>query len=70
MARIRVADAEPNKRSTLYTRGNVGEVLPHVMSALIGDAVARGQTDVLVEMGVLRPHEVLARNTHRTIWAR
>jgi phosphohistidine swiveling domain-containing protein len=62
MARIWVADTEPNERFTLYTRGNVGEVFPHVMSALtgtlIGDAVARGQTDVLVEMGVLRPHEV------------
>src|SRR5215211_5639122 len=62
MARIWVADTEPHERFTLYTRGNVGEVFPHVMSALtgtlIGDAVARGQTDVLVEMGVLRPHEV------------
>jgi phosphohistidine swiveling domain-containing protein len=62
MARIWVADTEPNKRFTLYTRGNVGEVFPHVMSALtgtlIGDAVARGQADVLVEMGVLRPQEV------------
>ena len=40
----------------------MGEVFPRVMSALtgtlIGDAVARGQTEVLVEMGVLRPHEV------------
>ena len=57
-----MADTEPNERFTLYTRGNVGEVFPRVMSALtgslIGDAVARGQTDVLVEMGVLRPHEV------------
>ena len=62
MARIWVADTEPNDRFTLYTRGNVGEVFPHVMSALtgtlIGDAVARGQVDVLVEMGVLRPQEV------------
>ena len=62
MARIWVADTEPNERFTLYTRGNVGEVFPHVMSALtgtlIGDAVRPGQTDVLVEMGVLRPHEV------------
>jgi rifampicin phosphotransferase len=62
MPRIWVADTEPNERFTLYTRGNVGEVFPHVMTALtgtlIGDAVHRGQTDVLVEMGVLRPHEV------------
>jgi hypothetical protein len=62
MARIWVADTEPNERFTLYTRGNVGEVFPHVMSALtgtlIGDAVARGQAAVLVEMGVLRPHEI------------
>ena len=62
MAQIWVADTQPNERFTLYTRGNVGEVFPRVMSALtgtlIGDAVARGQTEVLVEMGVLRPHEV------------
>ena len=25
-----VADTEPNERFTLYTRGNVGEVFPHV----------------------------------------
>ena len=58
-----VADDEPNERFTLYTRGNVGEVFPHVMTALtgtlIGDAVQRGQTELLVEMGVLRPHEIV-----------
>ncbi len=62
MARIWVADTEPNERFTLYTRGNVGEVFPHVMTALtgtlIGDAVRDGQAEVFVEMGVLRPHEV------------
>ena len=62
MAKIWVADTEPNERFTLYTRGNVGEVFPHVMTALtgtlIGDAVRQGQTEFLVEMGVLRPHEV------------
>ncbi|MEO7397458.1 MAG: PEP-utilizing enzyme, partial [Ilumatobacteraceae bacterium] len=46
----------------LYTRGNVGEVFPHVMTALtgtlIGDAVRRGQVEVFVEMGVLRTDEV------------
>ena len=62
MARIWVADTEPNQRFTLYTRGNVGEVFPHVMTALtgtlIGDAVRQGQVNVFVEMGVLRRHEV------------
>ena len=62
MAQIWVADSEPNQRFTLYTRGNVGEVFPHVMTALtgtlIGDAVRQAQIEVLVEMGVLRPHEV------------
>ena len=62
MGQIWVADTEPNQRFTLYTRGNVGEVFPHAMTALtgtlIGDAVRQGQVDVFVEMGVLRPHEV------------
>ena len=62
MPTIWLADTEPNERFTLYTRGNVGEVFPHVMTALtgtlIGDAVRQGQIDVFVEMGVLRPHEV------------
>ena len=57
-----MADTEPNERFTLYTRGNTGEVFPHVMTALtgtlIGDAVRQGQVEVFVEMGVLRPHEV------------
>jgi len=34
MAQIWVADTEPNERFTLYTRGNTGEVFPHVMTAL------------------------------------
>lgn len=59
---IWVADSEPNERFTLYTRGNVGEVFPRVMTpltgTLIGDAVRQGQIAVFVEMGVLRPHEV------------
>ena len=62
MTQIWVADTEPNERFTLYTRGNTGEVFPHVMTALtgtlIGDAVRQGQIDVFVEMGVLRPHEI------------
>src|SRR5215204_4785921 len=62
MTKIWVADTEPNDRFTLYTRGNVGEVFPRVMTALtgtlIGDAVRQGQVEVFVEMGVLRPHEV------------
>lgn len=62
MAKIWVADTEPNERFTLYTRGNVGEVFPRVMTALtgtlIGDPVCQGQVELFVEMGVLRPHEV------------
>ena len=58
-----VADTEPNGRFTLYTRGNVGEVFPNVISALtgtlIGDAVRTSQVDLFVEMGVLRAHEVV-----------
>ncbi len=63
MALIWVADTEPNKRFTMYTRGNVGEVFPHVMTALtgtlIGDCIRIGQIDVFVEIGVLRRSEVV-----------
>ncbi len=63
MTQYWVADVEPNPRFTLYTRGNVGEVFPRVMTALtgtlIGDAVQRGQTELMVELGVLRPHEIV-----------
>jgi rifampicin phosphotransferase len=62
MSRIWVADTEPNARFTLYTRGNVGEVFPNVLTALtgtlIGAAVSQGQTEFFVEIGVLRPHEL------------
>jgi rifampicin phosphotransferase len=60
--RIWVADDEPSTRFPLYSRGNVGEVFPHVMTALtgtlIGDAVARGQLDSIREMGVLLRSEM------------
>lgn len=56
------ADTEPNERLSLYSRGNVGEVFPRVMTALtgtlIGDAVRQGQLEEFVAMGVLRPHEL------------
>lgn len=62
MARIWVVDDEPNERFTLYTRANVGEVFPHVMTALtgslIGGPIQDGQTAVFLELGVLRPNEV------------
>ena len=58
-----VTDSEPNERFTLYTRGNVGEVFPHVITpltgTLIGDAIRQAQSDVLVEMGVLHRGEVV-----------
>ena len=63
MPTIWLTDTEPNERFTMYSRGNVGEVFPHVMTALtgtlIGDAVRQGQIDLFVEMGVLRPNEVV-----------
>ena len=59
---IWVADTPANERLRLYCRGNVGEVFPHVITALtatlIGDEVRRAQTQLFVDMGVLRPHEV------------
>jgi pyruvate,water dikinase len=58
---IWVADTEPNERFPLYSRGNTGEVFPHVITALsatlIGDEVRRAQTQLFVDMGALRPHE-------------
>lgn len=63
MTGIWVTDTEPNERFTLYTRGNVGEVFPHVITpltgTLIGDAIRQAQSDVFVEMGVLRRSEVV-----------
>ncbi len=62
MTAIWVVDSEPSERFTLYTRGNVGEVFPRVVTALtgslIGDAIREAQSEVLVEMGALRAHEV------------
>jgi len=56
-----VADTEPHDRFSLYTRGNVGEVFPHVITpltgTLIGESVRQAQVELFVEMGVLRPHE-------------
>ena len=61
MVQTWVADTEPNDRFTLYTRGNVGEVFPHVITpltgTLIGESVRQAQVELFVEMGVLRPHE-------------
>ncbi len=59
-ARIWVADTEPNQRFTLYTRGNVGEVFPHVMTALtgtlIGDVVRQGHEWLVMRLfGVRMP---------------
>ena len=58
-----IADNEPNERFRVYTRGNVGEVFPRVITALtgtlIGDEVQRAQTELFVDIGLLRPHEVL-----------
>ena len=58
---IWVADTEADERFPLYCRGNVGEVFPHVITALtatlIGDAVRQAQTGLFVDLGVIRPHE-------------
>lgn len=51
---IWVADTEPNERFALYSRGNAGEVFPHVITALtgtlIGEPVRQGQVEAFVEM--------------------
>ncbi len=57
-----MADDEPSTRFPLYSRGNVGEVFPHVLTALtgtlIGAPVARGQLESIAEMGVLSQAEM------------
>ncbi len=59
---IWVADNEPSTRFPLYSRGNVGEVFPHVLTALtgtlIGASMARGQLESIAEMGVLSQAEM------------
>jgi rifampicin phosphotransferase len=59
---IWVADDEPCERYPLFTRGNVGEVFPHVVSALtgtlIGDDVKRAQQRAFTDMGALLPRDV------------
>jgi pyruvate,water dikinase len=59
MERIRVADMEPSTRFPLYTRGNTGEVFPHVVTALtgtlIGAEVGRAQFEVFSDIGFVRP---------------
>ncbi len=60
--RIWVADMEPSERYPLYTRGNTGEVFPHVLSALggtlMGDDVGRAQMEVFREIGFVTPRDV------------
>jgi len=59
---IWVADTVADERFRLYSRGNVGEVFPNVITALtatlIGDEVRRAQTGLFVDIGVLRRHEI------------
>lgn len=63
MTTIWIADTEPNDRFTLYTRGNVGEVFPQVVTALtgtlIGEGIRRAQSEIFVEIGALRAGEVV-----------
>jgi hypothetical protein len=66
-----VADTEPNERFTIYTRGNVGEVFPHVMTALtgtlIGDQVRQGQLAELVDMGATTARTAWSITEHRRV---
>lgn len=60
--KIWVADDEPNPRFNLYTRGNVGEVFPNVVSALtgtlIGAEVQRAQLEIFQEIGFITPRDI------------
>jgi phosphohistidine swiveling domain-containing protein len=57
-----VVDTEPDPRFSLYTRGNTGEVFPHVITpltgTLIGESVRAAQLDLFVAMGALRRDEI------------
>ena len=54
--RLWVIDDEPSPAFPLYTRGNVGEVFPTVVSpltwSLFGPVVERGWREAYAEMGV------------------
>lgn len=53
---------EPSVRYPLYTRGNVGEVFPNVLSALggtlMGEDVGRAQMEVFQEIGFVRDRDL------------
>ncbi|MFZ1490719.1 MAG: hypothetical protein WAS51_12315, partial [Ilumatobacteraceae bacterium] len=53
---------EPSTRFPLYTRGNTGEVFPHVVTALtgtlVGAAVGQAQLEVFLEIGFVRPGDL------------
>ena len=62
MAKIWVADDEPNERYPLYSRGNTGEVFPNVVSVLTatlaGPEVQRGQLQVFEDIGFLTKRDI------------
>jgi pyruvate,water dikinase len=66
MARIWIVDTEPHPRFSLYSRGNAGEVFPHVITvltgSLIGTSVRAAQSEVLVETGLLRSEEAVGES--------
>lgn len=55
--RLWVTDDVPSRRFPIYTRGNIGEVYPNVITPLCGSIVngpiARGQRDAFLEMGAV-----------------
>jgi len=59
---IWVADMTPSARYPLYTRGNVGEVFPHVLSALggtlMGNDVGRAQMKVFRRIGFVTDRDL------------
>src|SRR5687768_12900011 len=57
-----VTDDVPSRRFPIYTRGNIGEVYPNVITPLCGSIVngpiARGQRDAFLEMGAVVPSDL------------
>ncbi|MEY2420679.1 MAG: rifampicin phosphotransferase [Acidimicrobiaceae bacterium] len=55
--RLWVVDDVPSRRFPIYTRGNIGEVYPNVITPLCGSVVqapiARGQEQVFLELGAV-----------------
>jgi len=60
--RLWITDDLPSRRFPIYTRGNIGEVYPNVITPLCGSLVqgpiAKGQEQVFLELGAVVPSDL------------